>query len=135
MPEGKSSIQSARRARRDQCHRARRLYPAGPRACQSLLRNLARGSRPMTAPVSSRSPSPRLRREGWGDGRTGSGELLLEFLSEEIPAGMQRPAIAELIRLLRDKLAAAELPAAHMRGYVTPRRLAVIVDGIADRQP
>jgi len=40
------------------------------------------------------------------------GEFLLELLSEEIPAGMQRRAIAELTGLLRDKLAAAELPAA-----------------------
>ena len=56
------------------------------------------------------------------------GELLLE-LSEEIPAGMQRRAIAELDRLLRDKLAAAEIPAAAYAGYVTPRRLTVIARG------
>ncbi len=39
-------------------------------------------------------------------------ELLLEFLSEEIPARMQRRAIEDLTGLLRDKLAAAEIPAA-----------------------
>ena len=41
-----------------------------------------------------------------------SGELLLELLSEEIPARMQRRAIDDLVALLRDKLAAAEIPAA-----------------------
>ena len=37
----------------------------------------------------------------------GCGELLLELLSEEVPAGMQRRAIAELTELLRAKLTAA----------------------------
>ena len=40
------------------------------------------------------------------------GELLLELLSEEIPARMQRRAIDDLTALVRDKLAAAEIPAA-----------------------
>ena len=48
---------------------------------------------------------------------------------------MQRRAIEELTRLLRDKLAVAEIPAAEMRGYVTPRRLAVIAEGIPAAQP
>ena len=61
--------------------------------------------------------------------------MLLELLSEEIPAEMQRRAIAELTRLLRDKLAAAEIPAAEIQGYVTPRRLAVIANGIPTGQP
>ena len=63
------------------------------------------------------------------------GEFLLELLSEEMPAGMQRRAIEELTRLLHDKLAAAEIPAAKMRGYVTPRRLTVIAEGIPAAQP
>jgi glycyl-tRNA synthetase beta chain len=62
-------------------------------------------------------------------------ELLLELLSEEIPARMQRRAIGELTGLVRDKLGAAEIPAARVRGYVTPRRLTVIADGIPERQP
>jgi glycyl-tRNA synthetase beta chain len=66
---------------------------------------------------------------------TAFGELLLEVLSEEIPAGMQRRAITELTGLLRDKLAAAEIPAAEVRGYVTPRRLTVIAEGIPAGQP
>jgi glycyl-tRNA synthetase beta chain len=67
--------------------------------------------------------------------RSAGGELLLELLSEEIPAGMQRRAIAELTGLLRDKLDAAELPPAEVRGYVTPRRLTVIARGIPAAQP
>ncbi|MBV9203517.1 MAG: glycine--tRNA ligase subunit beta [Alphaproteobacteria bacterium] len=67
--------------------------------------------------------------------RGARGELLLELLSEEIPAGMQGRAIAELVGLLRDKLSAAEVPAAELRGYVTPRRLTVIAKGIPSAQP
>ena len=63
------------------------------------------------------------------------GELLLELLSEEIPARMQRRAIEDLTGLVRDKLAAAGIPAATITGYVTPRRLTVIADGIPTRQP
>jgi len=62
-------------------------------------------------------------------------ELLLELLSEEIPARMQRRAIGDFTGLIRDKLAAAEIPAADIRGYVTPRRLAVIAEGIPALQP
>ena len=62
-------------------------------------------------------------------------ELLLELLCEEIPARMQRRAIEDLTGLLGDKLAAAEIPAGNMRGYVTPRRLAVIAEGIPTTQP
>src|SRR3954449_5497985 len=63
------------------------------------------------------------------------GELLLELLSEEIPARMQRRAIDDLTSLIRDKLASVELAAKNTRGYVTPRRLTVIADGIPARQP
>ncbi|HEX3953649.1 MAG TPA: glycine--tRNA ligase subunit beta, partial [Stellaceae bacterium] len=63
------------------------------------------------------------------------GELLLELLSEEIPARMQRRAIADLTALIRDKLAAAEIPAAQLRGFVTPRRLTLIAEGVPAAQP
>ncbi len=64
-----------------------------------------------------------------------TGELLLELLSEEIPARMQRRAIEDLTGLIRDKLAAADIPAATIEGHVTPRRLTVIADGFPARQP
>src|SRR6266567_7979394 len=63
------------------------------------------------------------------------GELLLELLSEEIPARMQRRAIEDLTQLVRAKLAEAEIPAQTLRGYVTPRRLTLIADGIPAQQP
>src|SRR6185503_15242615 len=63
------------------------------------------------------------------------GELLLELLSEEIPARMQRRAVDDLTGLIRDKLAAAEMPAVKLRGYVTPRRLTVLADSVPQRQP
>jgi glycyl-tRNA synthetase beta chain len=64
-----------------------------------------------------------------------TGELLLELLSEEIPARMQRRAIDDLVGLVGDKLAAADIPATRIEGQVTPRRLAVIAEGIPARQP
>ncbi len=48
---------------------------------------------------------------------------------------MQRRAIGDLTGLLRDKLAAAEIPARELRGYVSPRRLAVIARGLPSTQP
>jgi glycyl-tRNA synthetase beta chain len=62
-------------------------------------------------------------------------ELLLELLSEEIPARMQPRAIEGLTGLLRDKLSAAQIPAESIRGYVTPRRLTVVAEGIPAAQP
>ncbi|MGH7110817.1 MAG: glycine--tRNA ligase subunit beta [Stellaceae bacterium] len=62
-------------------------------------------------------------------------ELLLELLCEEIPARMQRAALAELTTLLRDRLTAAGIAAEGIKGYVTPRRLAIAAEGIPARQP
>jgi glycyl-tRNA synthetase beta chain len=63
------------------------------------------------------------------------GELLLELLSEEIPAGMQPIAVNSLEGLVRQKLLSAEIPAARIHGYVTPRRLTIIAEGIPGAQP
>ncbi|HZT87206.1 MAG TPA: glycine--tRNA ligase subunit beta [Stellaceae bacterium] len=62
-------------------------------------------------------------------------ELLLELLSEEIPARMQRRAIEEFSGLVWKKLQTAGLSPAGMRAHATPRRLVVIVEGIAAAQP
>src|SRR5437762_2804112 len=48
---------------------------------------------------------------------------------------MQCRAIDDLTGLIRDKLAAAEIPADDLRGTVTPRRLTIIARGIPERQP
>ena len=62
-------------------------------------------------------------------------ELLLELLSEEIPARMQARAADDLKRLVCDGLKAASLDFTEARAYVTPRRLALVVEGLPDRQP
>ncbi len=62
-------------------------------------------------------------------------ELLLELLSEEIPARMQKRAAADLKRLVCDGLKAAGLEFSSAEAYVTPRRLALLVDGLPEKQP
>ena len=62
-------------------------------------------------------------------------ELLLELFSEEIPARMQNRAAEDLKRLATDALKAAGLAFARADAYVTPRRLALVVDGLPEKQP
>ena len=62
-------------------------------------------------------------------------ELLLELFSEEIPARMQKRAADDLKRLVTDGLKAASLEFSSADAYVTPRRLALAVDGLTERQP
>ncbi len=62
-------------------------------------------------------------------------ELLLELLTEEIPARMQSAAAADLHRLVTEKLKAAGLEFASAESYVTPRRLTLVVDGLPASQP
>jgi glycyl-tRNA synthetase beta chain len=62
-------------------------------------------------------------------------DLLLELYGEEIPARMQAKAAADLRRLLIDRLAAAGLFYEGATAFVTPRRLALAVEGLPQRQP
>jgi glycyl-tRNA synthetase beta chain len=62
-------------------------------------------------------------------------ELLLELLSEEIPARMQARAADDLKRLVTAKLKEAGLSFDKAEAYVTPRRLALVVDGLPLKQP
>jgi len=62
-------------------------------------------------------------------------ELLLELLSEEIPARMQRRAIDDLKQHLDEWLQVHRIRAANITGYVTPRRLTVIANGIPEDLP
>ncbi len=62
-------------------------------------------------------------------------ELLLELLSEEIPARMQRRAAQDLKRLVTDGLKKARLDFASADAFVTPRRLILVIDGLPERQP
>lgn len=62
-------------------------------------------------------------------------ELLLEILSEEIPARMQARAAADLKRLVTEGLKGAGLEFTSAEAYVTPRRLCLVVDGLPEKQP
>lgn len=60
-------------------------------------------------------------------------DLLLEILSEEIPARMQAKAAEDLRRLVTDGLVERGLTYAHAAAFVTPRRLTLAVEGLAAR--
>lgn len=62
-------------------------------------------------------------------------EFLLELLSEEIPARMQARAAEDLKRLVGDGLKAAGLTFTDARAFATPRRLALVVDGLPAARP
>ena len=62
-------------------------------------------------------------------------DLLLEFLSEEIPARMQARAVEDLQKMVTDRLIAAGLAYEGAKGFATPRRLALSVHGVPARQP
>lgn len=62
-------------------------------------------------------------------------ELLIELFSEEIPARMQVRASEDLKRLVTDGLTAAGLTFATARAYSTPRRLALVIDGLPAMSP
>lgn len=62
-------------------------------------------------------------------------EFLLELFSEEIPARMQSRAGDDLRRLVTAKLDEAGLSYDRAACFATPRRLALVVDGLPDRQP
>jgi glycyl-tRNA synthetase beta chain len=58
-------------------------------------------------------------------------DFLLELRSEEIPARMQEKARADLAALFETRLKALNLPFESIESYATPRRLALIVRGVA----
>jgi len=62
-------------------------------------------------------------------------ELLLELMSEEIPARMQAKAAADLERLVCEGLKEARLDYDNAQSFVTPRRLTLAVDGLPALQP
>jgi len=62
-------------------------------------------------------------------------DLLLELLSEEIPARMQARAADDLLRLVTDRLVAEGLTYEGARAFATPRRLALTVHGLPIKQP
>ncbi|MCX8477176.1 MAG: glycine--tRNA ligase subunit beta [Sphingomonas sp.] len=59
-------------------------------------------------------------------------DFLLELRCEEIPARMQEKARADLASLFEARLKALNLPFEAIESYATPRRLALIVRGVAE---
>ena len=57
-------------------------------------------------------------------------DLLLELFSEEIPARMQAKAAEDLKKLVTERLVDAGLVYEAARAFVTPRRLALAVEGV-----
>jgi glycyl-tRNA synthetase beta chain len=62
-------------------------------------------------------------------------DLLLELFSEEIPARMQARAAEDLRKAVTDRLVDAGLVYDGAKTFVTPRRLALAVQGVPVRQP
>ncbi len=61
-------------------------------------------------------------------------DLLLELFSEEIPARMQARAAEDLRKAVTDRLVDAGLVYEGAKTFVTPRRLALAVHGVPNRQ-
>ena len=61
--------------------------------------------------------------------------LLLEIGAEEIPAGYIAPALAAIASNLLKKMSAARIEHGEVKTFGTPRRLAVVVEQVAARQP
>ena len=62
-------------------------------------------------------------------------ELLLELFSEEIPARMQARAADDLRRLVVEGVQTQGLAVGEAMAFATPRRLALVVQGVASRSP
>src|SRR3981189_2923592 len=62
-------------------------------------------------------------------------DLLIELLSEEIPARMQARAADDLRKLVTDRLVGAGLTYEGAKAFATPRRLALAVQGVPAKQP
>ncbi len=62
-------------------------------------------------------------------------QLLIELLSEEIPARMQAGAARDLARLYGERLASAGLTPESLRTYTGPRRLTLVAEGLPAATP
>ena len=66
--------------------------------------------------------------------RAVSRTFLLEIGCEELPAGFIAPALRQLESLARDGLKEARIGSTSVRAVGTPRRLALLAEGVAERQ-
>jgi glycyl-tRNA synthetase beta chain len=71
----------------------------------------------------------------WGDGLLTMADLLLELLSEEIPARMQQQACITLQKMIAENFKSQNLTFDSIDAYATPRRLALHVTGLPLAQP
>src|SRR5687767_12246894 len=62
-------------------------------------------------------------------------ELLVELLSEEIPASMQRRAAEDLARLLSQAFQQASLPVSGGMSFASPRRIAAAFSDVPAERP
>jgi len=62
-------------------------------------------------------------------------ELLIEILTEEIPARMQGRASLDFARLAQERLGKSGLVPRETRSFVTPRRLTFWAEGVSEAQP
>ena len=62
-------------------------------------------------------------------------ELLFEIGTEELPAGFQKPAMLQLEENFIHEAKELNLEYSSVKTLGTPRRLALLVEGLADRQP
>src|SRR5262245_4121050 len=123
MHQGLASVQPARCARRHLGHGTAGLYSAHPRAGEGLWRRLAR--------------------DGWrrcackrcSAGKRLMPELLIELLSEEVPARMQERAAEDFRKLMAEGLAQAGLEAEGARAFASPRRLTLSIDELPGAAP
>ncbi len=60
-------------------------------------------------------------------------DLLIEILSEEIPARMQKRAISDFEKLVSDGIAEAGLSYGDKKGFVTPRRLTLMISDLPEK--
>lgn len=61
-------------------------------------------------------------------------DLLFEIGCEELPASFVRPALADMTRVFAERAKEARLPHGEIRTYGTPRRLALLVRDVAEKQ-
>lgn len=61
------------------------------------------------------------------------GDLVFEIGTEELPASFQAPAVAYLAQKFTEEAASARLSIGAVETHATPRRLALLVRGVADR--
>ena len=62
-------------------------------------------------------------------------ELLIEILSEEIPASMQEPAARNLERLIIEGLKSEDIDFDQTEYFFTPRRIGLFISGLPKKSP